>query len=662
MIVPSNRNWTTQNLESKGDFFYTRNINFDNEGYATLSKRSTALLYNPDASFSTITSILNLGGVTYYAVSGTSLTAGKVFSFDLSGTTVTEITGVTPTYNSDGVVWQNLLFVSGRSNIASSSGAAFTSRITGLSDDIPHPLCSFESLNFLAVGNGKTVQTYNTSYALQATCTIPAEFEVRWIRYKDSNIYIGTKHTGGGDAKMFIWNGSGSAPQAAYAPGGSWIFSGEIFKTSVVVLASTGQLMQFNGGGFSELANLPVYYSNKDWLGGNTYVNGKVAQRGMKTDGGILYINLDGSLSSNDTLPQQPSGLWVYDPKIGLYNKAGWSNTKLQSRFVTALNLTTSTFTCSSYSAITGTPVLYALGVAGGFTANQIYYLIRVSSTTFRLALTHERAVAGTAIVATSTGSLSPTEIIWYHDDFEFGQTSATGNRAYAIALVSNYDYNPSTYKELTGSQVLFGALVSNDGTGGTYAAVQTLQTLTGGLNKGHMVTSKIPTGNIKQSWQDIVTKYENLFMSVDKIIISYRTKNREVLYVSDGFGVRVSWLTTTQFSVPRVVLGIEVGDMVEIVGMAGSGNTSFVTKIDSRGDGTTRFTIADTQNITVADESSIYITNYKKLGVTSYLDVDRFLQTNIGKSSKWVQFHIELQGQSSPYLEELNLANTINR
>ena len=238
-----------------GILYSTRNIDFDQEGYLKLAKRSTAIVNNV-SNFSAVTSIATsaLNASTYYI-----MTSGRPHTllFNLSLTDIYTSTVAVP-----------------------HTECVTTSK--------QHPLCVFQSANQLAVGDGNLVKLYDTSHTLFATLTIPADFEVYWIRYNAGNLYIGTKNIAGGNAVMYVWNGSGTSAQGAYPIEGTFMFSGCNYNNSIAIITSRGQLMIFNGGGFSELANLPVYYTGYSWYG-NTPTAGKVVNRGMISEGGIIY-------------------------------------------------------------------------------------------------------------------------------------------------------------------------------------------------------------------------------------------------------------------------------------------------------------------------------------------------------------------------------------
>lgn len=651
------RQWKQTNSgDVFGTLFSTRNIDFDQEGYLKLAKRSTAIVYNV-SNFSAVTSISTsaLNESTYYI-----MTSGRphTLAFNLSLTDIYAVTIGTGSLNYDIVPWQGVLYSSQNTSFSYYNGSGWTGSLGSLTTGKYHPLCVLESGNQLAIGDGNLVKLYDSSHSLVATLTIPADFEVRWIRYNASNLYIGTKNIAGGNAVMFVWNGAGSSAQGAYPIDGTFIFSGCNYDSSIAIFTSRGQLMRFNGGGFSELANLPVYYTNYSWYG-NTPTSGKIINRGMASDGGIIYINIDGSLADNSIrLANQPSGLWIFDPKVGLYHKAGYATAKTESRSIddtTGINTTTNVITVSSYTAQTGTKVLYTASTSGeatGLSPKEFYYIIRVSSTELKLALTYDDAIAGTAIDISSQGT---TQVLYFHNDDDFGQVSSIN--AGALCLTSDYDTNESaTYRSMNGSRVLFGAIISDDTLS---SSVNTLQTLTEGENRGNFVTQKIHSSAIKDVWKKIYSKLANLFEGNDKVIVKYRTvdKNKFPVYTFP-LAKCVTWVDSTSFTTTSDLSSVVVGDEVEVLSGSGAGYIAHITDIQ---EGATEWiiTLDESVSVTANDKSYVFIQNWKKIGVANNETADSILGALCGAKSKWVQVKVELRGVSQPTIEEMQIINS---
>lgn len=639
-----------------GNVFSTRNIDFDKEGYLKLAKRPTAIVNNV-SNFSAVTSITPSAiNTSLYNI----MTSGRphTLSLDLTLTDIYAVSVGEGSLNYDVVPWQSYIYASQATKFSYYTGSGWTGNLGSLTTGKPHPLCVLETFNYLAIGDGNAVKLYDTTHTLYTTLTIPLDLEVRWIRYNAGNLYIGTKHLGGGNAMLFVWNGIGTAAQSAYPIDGSFVFSGCNYNNSIVVMTSTGRLMRFNGGGFDELANLPVYYTPYSWYG-NTPTAGKVINRGMIADGGIIYINLDGSLADTTIrLANQPSGLWVYDPKVGLYHRAGYATSKTESRTIddsTGINTTTNVITVSSYTAQTGTKVLYTCAVsgeAGGLTSKTFYYVIRVSSTELKLALSYNDAVAGTAIDITSQGT---TQKLYFHDDDDFG--AITNINAGAVCLISDYDINDGAYRSMNGSRVLFGAYISNDTLS---SSIYTLQTLTEGENRGNFVTQRVHSSELKDTWEKIYTKFADIYEGNDKIIVKYRTIDKYKFPIFT-FPTSVTWTNTTSFVTTADLSTVSIGDEIEILSGSGAGYLAHILDIQE-GDSAWIVTIDEAVSVTTNDKSYISIQNWIKAGIGTSDTIDQILNAVCGKTSKWVQLKFELRGVSQPAIEEIQIINTTNK
>lgn len=73
----------------------------------------------------------------------------------------------------------------------------------------------------------------------------------------------------------------------------------------------------------------------------------------------------------------------------------------------TDVNATSNVITSSTHGFVTGQPVIYKEGsvAIAGLTTSTTYWVIKVTADTFKLALSYDDAMAGTAIDITSTGT-----------------------------------------------------------------------------------------------------------------------------------------------------------------------------------------------------------------------------------------------------------------
>lgn len=654
-LLGKKRQWVQEN---KGDVFgllwATRNINFDDQGYLKLARRSTALIYN-QTNFGAVTSLQTLDANIYLAV--TSL---QLQSFSLVNNTTTSLDGTGHIGNLlfDGITWQNRWYVSQSTNFAYYDGSSWTTGLGSLSDATAyHPLCVHEGLNQLAIGEDNNLYLYNSSHSLATTIVLPKNFQVRWIRYSNNYLYIGTLNISGGDGEVFIADGSTSAwNSSARIPGCQWVFSGDIYKGVLVVISSNGQLLRYNGSGFDELARLPIYNTPQySWYDGNGSAIGKVAQRGMIVKGELIYLNIDGSVNnSNGTqLPNQPSGLWIYDPDVGLYHHAGLAKDNyLAANFSSAINTTTNIITTSSpLPTTTGTKVLCYTTDCTGLVAGRYYYLIYLSSTTYQLASSYNNAIAGTAV---NLGTGTAVNISGSNNQ-SFGEwANVLYQQPGAILLINDLNSTLRNYDASSASRVLFGAVVHPYVAG---SPISTVQTLTTGENRGTFITTKIFSSSIKDTWQAVILKFNKLYQGNDKLIFKYRTSEVEGYPL---FSVnQLTWTNSTSFTSTFDFNQVSVGDEIEFTSGRASGCSAHIVSMVNNSGIWTVIIDESMPAVTANDITfNFIINNWKKRDVIVPPVVDSYTRIADEGSSKWVQIKIEVRGVSEPYVEEVQVIN----
>ena len=663
----STKKWSQIGVgEVFGNLYSTRNIDFDEKGYLKLAKRTRAM----DNSIPTMLNSFYLSTANIYVTPTTS----KVWSITADLNTVDQITptsGSNPTIShyGDGCVFNGLALFSTTSTLISmDTSLAFTSysgTITLTSSKF-HSLCVFESLNYLAVGDGNTVRLYDTSIAAVGdVLTIPSQYEVTWLVYRDRQLYIGTRNIQGAEAKMFIWNGSGTSAQYSYGCNAEWMFSGCEYKDTIATITSRGEILTFNGGGFTQLEALPVYHTQyKWWDDGTTGANGKVFRRGMLADGERLYIVLSGVIGSYPWyLPNQPSGLWCYNPSVGLYHKAGSNEDSFGAgTSVSSVDTATAQITLgSSTTAITGTPCYYT----GGAVSTGMYYIIRVSSTVVKIAHSVTDALAGTAIDLTST--TAGTMYIKGHTRYgaygfqALGATLEPGLEG-AIAKLKSY-----SSIDFFGIQFMWSSKVYTKTDSGSAASVTTLQTFAFGENRGDFVTQKIFSTNIEDVFNEVIVKAGNIFNTNDKVVVKYRTTDRDGMPISTAqlhggfkFG-SVLWTSSTTFTTNANNYAewknVAVGDEVAFFSGGAAGWLAHITDI-SESSGVFTVTIDETYGFYASgDSSNVAVQNWTKLGVLTSTDGVLQKEFNINEKGNWIQFKFELRGVNTR-IEELQVIN----
>jgi hypothetical protein len=158
---------------------------------------------------------------------------------------------------------------------------------------------------------------------------LPAQYKIRWIKGNSTSYFIGADHIYGGDAKIFEWDGSAENYTREYGMQSDVVFSCVVKNDIPYVFTRNGKLLRYNGGGFTEVARLPIAHTYYD-LSTRTYntnlndgTSFNVMPNGMDIIDGNVHILLNGALNNGTVnyLDSMFSGIYEYDESIGLYNK-----------------------------------------------------------------------------------------------------------------------------------------------------------------------------------------------------------------------------------------------------------------------------------------------------------------------------------------------------
>ena len=648
ITIPSNdaRKWrVAHGRDLAADIVDSRHMNFDKEGYARMLGLPVVLYTTTDsANFGLPLSIFS-DGDNYYTVTSAGMwytATGSVFA--------QATTGTPPSFglHSDGVMFNGEAVASGSTTVCSFASGTWTSRITGNSASYPHPLCVFENRNELAVANGNVVKTYNTSYSVQNTLTIPAEYTVVWMVWRQFKLYIGTRNVSGSGAKMFVWNGTGSSAQEAYGVQADWMYSGTEYQSSIAVVTSAGQILRFNGGGFDELEHFPVYETQYSWTSSAAPASavGKVSSRGMSAHGDLLYINIDGSLHRNGVdypgnfLHTQPSGLWAYSPKVGLYHKAGYRYSKYASLTPTSVASDVLQFAVDHYAQTGDAIMCTTVDTLTGVVANQIYYAIKISESSLSLAYSpsdafNERAVTLGGSAGSSVFALNTYQSLGAVNDVTPGAVSRFTN-------VSFYDFY--------GTEVMWGGRAQNQA--GT--VVSSLMSFGLGRNQASLTTAPIYTRNITEIFQKFYEKIKQLRLDSDKLIVKWRTTDRFGVPTPTYANVagKATWVDSTSFTIDSTYKDIKSildDDEVAIISGVGAGRTAHITEIEISG---STYTITIDEAIPYVLPgylSDVIIDNWTRLHEVNN-ETESLSQGYAGgsdaKTASWIQYKIEYRGK----------------
>ena len=338
--LPVNKRWSQLN---RGDLLGvlegTRNITLNTRGYAKLSRRMKSIANDTDSSFfGEVRSIVfdagNLANAStkfYYLITEQDICT---LSQDLQ-TFAQETTSGVPGVNdeSDGIIWNDGLYVTtSGDNLSKLVSGTWTGSLMSLTAGYPHPLDVSSVNNFLLVGNGNTVEKRTTAGTNSTAITIPSQYTILWIKSGNGRVFIGTTALNGGDGAVFEWDETSAAANYRHDIEGGTALSGEFLGSDFYVIADNGQLLRFDGGGFTPEAVLPIYEAIEGaWVAVNGY---SVAHRGMRAINGRLLINVNSLMelveyvtgtNGRSNLDIFPSGVWEYLGNGELSHKYGLS-------------------------------------------------------------------------------------------------------------------------------------------------------------------------------------------------------------------------------------------------------------------------------------------------------------------------------------------------
>lgn len=331
--------WSQRN---DGDFVGilngTRNIDLTRKGIVKLSDRFSYIQrYNDSGStFDECLSIVFGDFITTGTYRYWFITSDRIFTMNPDWTTFAiDITGSSPSMSiySDGAAFNSSLWVSTSSQLCRLTTGTWT--VTGLkafaNTTSPHPLEPMFN-NKLAMGDKNKVHTIDsTNTVVTDAISIPADYEILWIRSTADRVFIGTRNLKGLNGKVYEWDGSSANYAFEYEIETTRILSGVLWKGTLYCYTLDGRIMRFNGNGFEAVAQLPFYV-----FGENVYPEGSpiqiVTQRGMITSDDEILIALNPQILLKDSIsgertyyPNAMAGVWAYNPNVGFYHKHGFT-------------------------------------------------------------------------------------------------------------------------------------------------------------------------------------------------------------------------------------------------------------------------------------------------------------------------------------------------
>lgn len=664
----------TNESDLTGNIFATKNVTFDQKGYLQLSNAAPSMYTQAnDANFDEVAAFCRCDDYGFFA--GTHDQPYKIDENRPYGVVPTEITdtgSVGCDTQGDALFFGSSMIVSQSNDVDYYTPSSNTWTDTNISlattAQGQHPLSHFLSLNALAVANVNDVSLYE--YPISATPTpfssggvdsvlsIPANFYVTGMTYFNDNLYVGTMNRQGGKAALYVWDGTGTAAQSVYEVDSVIIWDVATYQDSVVVITGAGELLRFNGSGFTQLAALPIYYTERK-MADETNID--MYKNSLKPAGDLLYINWSSdayALKLND----QPDGVWCYDPSIGMYHRYALSGAYAVYDTIATTDINTSTDVITVTAApITGTECLFDEGSGTtdtGLTDGNKYYVIKVSGTTIKLAETLADANAGTAIDLTGTGNNS--QILIFFPRTDFGQKYV--GRSSALLPIERIIPDPQFGIDLFWSGTVASRTQSDTGQMGCTTPVI--------YNRGYFITPKIFSEQVTDNFNKVVLKFSPFKDENDEIIIKYRTfddNNIEQNY--NGTAWAATWTSSTTFTTTQDLSGYTADEdgnynyEVEFVVGGGSGYMAQISDISESG-GTYTVTIDEDYDYYESGDTADFIirnwTKWKSIAYGSSEASDYYLNDQLGVEGKFLQLKIELRGVGVR-IEEL-LVNNVNQ
>ena len=648
--------WSQLNKSDKlGLIAYSKNMNFDFEGYVKLSPRAVNLFDDSGsvANSSDTDFDYPLAFGRFSSGNFRLATADEPFDIDLSdtGKSISEDSDANNpnlTTNSHGCWWQGRFYESTATGVSYNDSGTWTANvITGLTSGVRHMLCVFKNLNALAVSNGNTVNLYDSSHALLVTLTIPADFEVIGMAYNNSQLGIATRlgnDTEGQNAEAFFFLWDGATEQATGVSIGAYSMFGIIpYDSSFIIITSSGQKLLWNGGGFQDLASFPFYVS--EHRSGDLLTNLSYGDP-MVVDGDVVYTNLGFNFSpigkkGEQSMINNPSGVWCFDPQVGLYHRYSASISKAYFHSIASGNIdvTTNVFTTSVPIPPTGGQVIMTTQTIGGLKPGVVYYVIKLTSTTFKLATTKENAMN---LVAIDITSVSVTNYLMMYDIIDFAQT----NTGYAGAIAL-WGLSKMVYRD-----IIFGGNYYDS----SLSTLKALCTIVPFLeNRGYLVLAKLFTPNPKESIPKIYIKHKPLDTN-DAIIIKVKQSEFVGIPTSapDSSSRFITWVSanecTTSIDLSEVKTAFDDGEEMELelTGGVGAGQMVKISEIEESGGSYTLTLEEDVVGAAANLKSFFIIDNWKffdSIDVDS--QTDGLFEVALGEDSsgKSPQIKIELRG-----------------
>lgn len=679
MKLPVNSEWSVDQSTDKGlNILATKNIHFDKKGYATLANRTIDLFDEADSASFRVPIALYTNPAAKKVVG----TNNAPFTITLDSLPYsTSIDGLsnqpTGSNNTSQAYFNNKWAVSMNNDLRTYDGSAWTDETVSLTSGVRHPMCVHKGNNTLLIGNGNQVKQFNTGISETTNLSLPAGIEVVGIAYNRTYACVITWDANNREAWVYLWDGATAGANYAFPMGSNraWFVAG--YESGFITITGNGEVIGVDTDGITQVAGLPAFFT--------TAITSDIDDRidiahdtAITVDGRRILFNIKGLASQKNSEPDRfnplmPSGIWCLDPKVGLYHRHAPSGAKMNTQGIAPGNIVAATDIITGTNIPnTGTPFVYCSldsNPLGGLTENTIYYVIKLSGTTFSVAATRALAALGTAINITSVPSGFNYGFAFFIES-DYGQTAADGY-AGIVGSPGPQQANTSTSFFTLHEKFCYGYLDVPHNSAGSDATDTFGIVMDRSENRGYFITQKLFSPDITEKFQKLYMKARHILTENDKVIVKYRIKTDGTLPVIARASTTIgTWTAADTFAtaadLSAALTAFTAGDKyeIEIIAGAGAGYLAHIIAI-SLNAGVYTVQLDETiRNISVNDTMFFVCDNWIKLltkggatGIDTTSDPN-YSEFPIGRGSKWVQFKVELRGYLVA-IEEYELVNS---
>jgi len=168
----------------------------------------------------------------------------------------------------------------------------------------------------------------------------------------------------------------------------------------------------------------------------------------------------------------------------------------------------------------------------------------------------------------------------------------------------------------------------------------------------GYLVTSKIFSSNIQDTWQSVYLRFKKLFSSANAIAVKYRLNDVPPMEAT------ITWTSTSTFTTTTDISAYAVGDEVEIVQGTGGGKCAHITAILNAA--TSEVTLDDTFTGATGTAKARF-QKWIKAGQTfsnQTSNFEKFSMQPQKNTSTWIQYKVCMQFTGDDELNDLTVIN----